>query len=227
MSLKLVEVEDDLVFFEPEKGHAVTTDTAALFLYFKTYLKKKLPAGNVLDIGSGSGSLTLVLAFYFSGLAVYGIDIQKKLHELALNNSASNKLAVNYTLGDIREAEKYYQKEFFDVIFANPPFFKVGEGKISTDIQRALARHEIKLKMSDLFKAVNYLLKKSGSAILVYPSQRAQEILENIRKYDLSLVESVLIEQNEKGITFSQTDICGSNDLKEYSPRTLLVEVRK
>jgi tRNA1Val (adenine37-N6)-methyltransferase len=69
----------------------------------------------------------------------------------------------------------------FDMVVSNPPFRKPSTGRLSEGQERAVARHEIALKFSDLSLSASYLLKAKGRFFMIYHPGRLAEVFESLR----------------------------------------------
>ena len=91
--------------------------------------------------------------------------------------------------GDIKEVPKGIYPELrpegFDVLVTNPPFRKIGTGKISPYDERAVARHEISLSLSELLDTAKYLLKNRGRFFMIYHPFRLTELISRMRECSL------------------------------------------
>ncbi|MDR2835069.1 MAG: methyltransferase [Bacteroidales bacterium] len=135
-------------------------------------------ANNILDIGTGTGLLALMLV-QKSNVFIDAIDINPTAYDLAkqnFNNSKwKNKLSIfNESLQNFKPNKKY------DLIVSNPPYFL--SGKPALDKNRAIARHATELSPEILAKNVDDLLKKTGKFIIIYPNtemENFEKIAEN------------------------------------------------
>lgn len=160
------------------QGQTVTSDTA--FLVQKVISAYKCQASHkhkVLDIGSGSGIICFMLASEFPEWEISGVEIQSTYHELALSNKdafseyyPANKLV--FMNQDVRKASL----EMYDLIVCNPPYYKVGEGNLSPEREKAIARHELFLNMPDLLEVIKKHLNGQAKAFILYPEKRTSEL---------------------------------------------------
>jgi len=141
----------------------------------------------VIDLGTGSGIIPLLLFGKRKGLSIYGVEIQEDLADMAKRSIELNKLQDHITLirEDFRNIKKIFKSNQFDVVISNPPYISLGQGKISPLSSKAIARHEIKGNLEDLISASNYLLKNKGRIYLVYKSNKLIELVVNLKEYDI------------------------------------------
>lgn len=116
---------------------------------------------------------------------------------------------------DILEIEKLFEKKSAEVVFSNPPYFKVGKGRISSNEEKMIARQEIKASLKDFVQKADFLLKNEGEFFLIHRIERLPEIIELLRqnnfgktkiqkvrpfdneKENLILVKSIKMQNNE------------------------------
>lgn len=133
---------------------------------------------NVLDIGSGTGVIALMLAQRFSKAEVTGIDIVAdavlQASENFTNSIFTERLhAVHTDFMDFETSSK------FDCIVSNPPFFT--NGIVSPNEERKLARHAINFSFSKLFHKVANLLAAEGIFSMIIPIELKEEMLRESR----------------------------------------------
>ncbi len=141
----------------------------------------------VIDLGTGSGIIPLLLFGKRKGLSIYGVEIQEDLADMAKRSVELNKLQDHITLirEDFRNIKKIFKSNQFDVVVSNPPYISLGQGKINPLSSKAIARHEIKGNLEDLISASNYLLKNKGRIYLVYKSNKLIELVVTLKEYDI------------------------------------------
>lgn len=145
------------------------------------------PGERLLDLGTGSGILPLLLIQRESNLNITGIEIQKELANMAQRSIKYNNLEKKITIvqGDLKEAGELFPETKWDKIIANPPYFRVNEGRISFRNNIAIARHEIKCTLADIVKTASLLLKSKGSFYIVHRYQRLDELISLCRENSL------------------------------------------
>lgn len=127
----------------------------------------------VLDIGAGTGLISLMMAQRFADAEVVGIDIDMDACQQACENVAASPFSkrvkiVNCKLQDFGKELDFDDDKKFDAIVSNPPFF-VNSQK-NPDAKRSLARHTDSLSFHDLFLGVKRLLSDDGVFSAVIPS---------------------------------------------------------
>lgn len=138
---------------------------------------------HVLDLGCGSGVISLILAYRHPGLQVTGLEIQPELVSLARDNINANSMTERASVieGDLRNIKEYFPPESFDIVVSNPPYRDPGSGRVSPTDQRARARHEIDAVLTDIVAAVAYAVKNRGRVVFVYPAPRAMPLIHSLK----------------------------------------------
>lgn len=128
-----------------------------------------------LDIGCGTGVLSLMLAQRFTGMSVLGIDIDADAAtEAAANFSRSPWGArLEARQADFREFAASGEAGIYDMIISNPPFFTGGAE--APDNARRIARHQESLSLHDLMEGAAHVLAPEGILAVVLPADKADE----------------------------------------------------
>lgn len=131
---------------------------------------------NILDIGTGTGLLALMMAQRFLGAQIIAIDIDETAVNTALFNSAQSAWSdrIKVVHGDIILWEN---ADYFDTIICNPPYFNTGN--TAKDPRRAIARHTDNLPHHALLSALHNRLEQNGLAHLILPVIEADQLLQN------------------------------------------------
>ena len=142
----------------------------------------------VLDIGTGTGIIPHLIQAKYELDEVCGIDIQAQMVDMAKRSAEYNDLTekLNFIELDLREALDYFGTETFAYIISNPPYLKENSGQISPKESVALARHELECDLEDVVKVSNQLVKYGGKVAYVYRSQRLNELIAVMEKYNLT-----------------------------------------
>ncbi|CAD7492908.1 tRNA1(Val) (adenine(37)-N6)-methyltransferase [Aeromonas dhakensis] len=142
-------------------------------------------ARRILDIGTGSGLIALMLAQRsHADCRIDAVELDKHAAQQARENAAASPWPRRVTI--IESAIQGYQADPYDLIVANPPYF--GAGQSFRDPARAMARHTGALDSHALLAACDRLLTPDGQVALVVPTVMADEILCISADYDLHAV---------------------------------------
>jgi len=168
----------------------VTSATAALYEYITTsFDDAKL---RVLEAGSGSGILCIMLHLIHPHWDITGLEIQASLHNLAQANAAALKVPVRLLCTDLRD---YADEHKYDLIVSNPPWQKTGQGLVSPKLERAICKTELHCTMPDLLAFCQRNLNTKQHAVLLYPISRQQELLNEAGIAGLRLINKVSVDK--------------------------------
>jgi tRNA1(Val) A37 N6-methylase TrmN6 len=197
MKLIPVELPFGKTIYQTEYGQSVSSDVA--FFVNEILRHEENCHLKLLELGSGNGILSLMLAYYRNQFEITGIEIQPHLVELAVKNAENTGQNVHFMQADLNE---YLAEEKQDIICCNPPFQRVGEGKISPYQEKVISRTESKTTMQAVFHTISRNLKTHGSAYLIYPQSRLDEVDTCLEKAGLISEQKKLMNGNKKKIVF-------------------------
>lgn len=177
----------------------------------------------IIDLGSGSGIIPILLSYRKKGLSVYGIEIQEELANMSKRSVKLNKLEkiIHIIHEDIKNIRNIFESNQFDVVISNPPYISLGKGVIGTVNSRSIARHELKCNMEDIVSQSNYLLKNKGRIYLIYKSSRLVDLMIILRKYSIEpkVVRFIHFEKKRNAELFLIEGIKGGKkELKVKKP---------
>ena len=126
----------------------------------------------ILDVGTGTGLIALMLAQRNASAEIVGVDISHEAIEEARDNFLNSPWAtrLSATLGDVCSFES---NEKFDHIVSNPPYFV--DSLHSPDSLRTMARHTSSLKFEDLVTSAVRLLRPGGRLSVILPTECAMQ----------------------------------------------------
>lgn len=132
----------------------------------------------VLDLGSGSGLLGLLLLRRCPQLSVTGIELDAHAAALGQRNAEENGLSsrLSFRQGDLREAA-VIPANAFDLVICNPPYFPSGHGASAPNAARRGAREEVTCTLEDVCSAAARALRWSGSFCIVHKPDRLTDLL--------------------------------------------------
>lgn len=132
---------------QSENGYRFTTDAVLLANFVRGAKGKK-----VVDIGCGSGIVSILIAAKQQPSLVVGVEIQPEVADMAARSVEMNGLSDTVTVvcSDVREWAKGTDGTY-DVVVVNPPYRKVGSGFSQEADTLAISRHEVTLTLEDVF----------------------------------------------------------------------------
>lgn len=141
----------------------------------------------IIDLGTGTGIIPLLIYSRNIVKKIYGIEIQKYMANMAKRSVLFNKLEdqIEIVNIDLKLLPSIFPMKSFDVVVSNPPYMSYGKGLINPKDSLALSRHEIACTLEDIIKISNYLLKDKGKLYLVHRPTRLVDIFWLLRKYKL------------------------------------------
>ena len=141
----------------------------------------------VLDLGTGTGIIPILLEAKTEGRHFTGLEIQKESADMARRSVAYNQLEERVSIvdGDIKEASTLFAPSSFDVITTNPPYMIGQHGLTNPHVPKAIARHEILCTFDDVACQAARVLKDRGRFFLVHRPFRLVELMATLTKYKL------------------------------------------
>lgn len=142
---------------------------------------------HVLDMGTGTGIIPVLLKAKTPGGHFTGLEIQEECAEMAQRSVAMNQLEdrVKIVQGDIKEAADIFGAASFDVVTCNPPYMIGQHGLTNPHMPKAIARHEILCTLEDVISQGARVLKDRGRFYMVHRPFRLVEIMNVMTKYKL------------------------------------------
>lgn len=168
----------------------------------------------ILDIGTGTGVIALMLAQRFPKAIIAAVEIDEAASLTAGENFKKSKFNNRLHCHHI-PIQEYRNADQFDLIVSNPPFF-VNDMK-SGEVRKGIARHADEDFFEMLVHQTEKLLAEDGKLWLVLPVKRADEVMEIAIGIGLNLVERIQIRSDQDKLPFRQM-ICLSRaqeNLKE------------
>ncbi len=141
----------------------------------------------VLDLGTGTGIIPVLLSSRTEGEHFTGIEIQEDCAEMAERSVRLNQLEDRVTIipGDLKNTAELFAPGSFEVVTSNPPYMIGNHGLENRDMPKAIARHEICCSLEDVIKSAAYVLSNKGRFYMVHRPFRLVEIFGVLRKYRL------------------------------------------
>lgn len=141
----------------------------------------------VLDIGTGTGIIPILLAGKTQAKSIIGLEIQDTMAEMATRSVILNDLQdrVNIVCGDIKKYNEYFTKSSFDVIVSNPPYTNKGCGLVNPHDSKAISRHEILCTLEDVVSSAASMLVTGGQLAMVHRPERLADIICSMRNNNI------------------------------------------
>lgn len=125
------------------------------------------PGAKVLDLGTGTGIIPLLVEAKTQAAQISAIEIQEESADMARRSVWLNGLEdkIDIVTGDLREADKFFGAASFDVVTCNPPYMIGQHGLTNPDEPKAIARHEILCTLEDVVRTAAKLLKPGDTSV--------------------------------------------------------------
>ena len=178
-------------------------------------------AKNVLEIGTGTGIVSLMIAQRNLEAKILAIDINSEAVDISQTNFYNSPFS-DRIKSQLQDLKNFETEEKFDLIISNPPYFEINNSE--KDI---LARQRLELNFSDLIKKSSQLLSENGLFTVIIPIDSEKEFTEICLENKLFLQRKIII----KGIktsepkrlvleySFTESETRVENFVIEKSPR--------
>ncbi|MEO6404715.1 MAG: methyltransferase [Ferruginibacter sp.] len=198
----------------------VCTDSCILGAWTAKDLQTRYPSiKNILDIGTGTGLLALMLAQKTTA-DITAIEIDKHEVEQAKENFAGSPWNEKIDLVNIR-LQDFFPLTQFDCIISNPPFYE--NDLPSADERKSEAKHDTSLTLSELSSGIRRLLAPTGIAYVLLPRHRYQEMKHVALIDGLHEVNALHIRQSPTHDFFRSIIILGREPLPQPSISELII----
>ncbi|PTW03441.1 tRNA1(Val) A37 N6-methylase TrmN6 [Halanaerobium saccharolyticum] len=184
-------IKDELEIIQDDRFFKFGTDSVLLANFVKLRQGDK-----VIDLGTGSGVIPLLLAYKNKGVEVTGVEIQPEAAELARRNVEYNHLQdqIKIINQDLCQLDSELEAGSFEAVVSNPPYLPVEGGKMKENDFVAAARHEIHAELEDVVAEAARLLKYGGHFFLVHRAERLTEVIEALARYNCQAKELRLVQ---------------------------------
>ena len=141
----------------------------------------------VLDLGTGTGIVSILLCEKTKLSKIYGIDIQKDVCDMASRSIRLNKLENKFEIinTNIKNLNETFEDNSFDAIVSNPPYKKDNTGLKNESETKLISRHEITASLEDFISVSSRLLKNNGNIYMVHRPERLSDLFYLLKKYNL------------------------------------------
>lgn len=167
-------------------------DAVLLADYASKSLKEK---ESVIDLGTGTGIIPLLMVNKCKTAAFTGLEVQKESADMAARSVAMNELEgrIQIVHGDLKEAGSLFPRHSFNVVTCNPPYMIDAHGRNNEQDALTIARHEVLCTLEDVVIAADYLLASHGSFFMIHRPFRLPEIFSSLEKHKMEMKRMRLI----------------------------------
>ena len=141
----------------------------------------------VLDIGTGTGVIPILMFARYENDSYTGIDVQEDMINMAnrsvqLNNIQNHIIMEHLNVKDLKDA---YPQGSFNVVTSNPPYMKGKAGPLNDNESKMISRHEITCSLEDIIENAAHVLIEKGRLYMIHRPHRLVDMLFLMRKYRL------------------------------------------
>ncbi len=183
--------------YQDKDGFKFSLDSILIAEY--PYVKDNL---KILDMCSGNAAIPLIISTKTKSNIV-AFEIQEEIAALAKKSVELNGLEnqIEVINDDVNNIANYFNKEYFDIIVCNPPYFKNNSSIHNKEEIKAIARHEIKINLEQIFKISFDYLKNNGILYMSHRADRLDEVINIATKYNLNVKELILVQTKNSDIS--------------------------
>lgn len=168
-----------LFVIQRKGGYAFTSDAVLLANSVRAYKHE-----TVVDLGTGSGVIAILLAAKTPAKRIVGVEIQTPLADMAKRSVAYNGLEDRIEIKnmDMRMTPELFKGNGADVVVTNPPYFKKCDGEVS---EKSIARSEIAITLEEVIRVASATLKFGGRFYMICKTERLADALFYMRSYGI------------------------------------------
>jgi tRNA1Val (adenine37-N6)-methyltransferase len=154
---------------------------------------------SILDIGTGTGLLALMMAQRFPEAMIDAVEIEEKAFAEARHNADQSSFAnrVNVHHQSVQEYAALTQHTY-NLIVSNPPYYET-ENSFSIQVEnRSHARHTVSLSFDALLKSISKLLSEEGKCWMILPTMEAERVMTKAEQSGLHSIHQIAVYPNPK-----------------------------
>ena len=193
------------------------TDACLFGAYIANEIQQ-FPVKNILDIGTGTSLLTLIMAQKTSA-AIDAVEIDAAAFTQAKQNIEQSNWKEKITIYN-NDILKFQPNKKYDCIISNPPFFEADLK--SGDEKKNFAKHDTSLTFTALLNVVNANLSSDGFFAVLLPFNRSNYFEEEAAKINFHLVKKILIKQTPKHKHFRSILIFSRKKLEPFQEEIII-----
>lgn len=218
----------DMIIYQDDECLRFSLDSVLL----ANFVTIKLTDKKIIDLCSGNAPIPMLLSLR-TDARIFGVELQENIFKLGYDSIKENKLDNQIELInlDVLEIPKKIESEKFDIVTCNPPYFKYTKNSlVNANDSLTIARHEVCIKLEDIFKIAKYLLKNGGTFAFVHRPERIGEIIILLQKYGFELKKMQLVYpkiNKEANMVLIEAVKNGKSGLKVLKPLIIYDEEGK
>lgn len=153
----------------------------------------------VLDIGTGTGIIPILMFARYENKGYIGIDVQRDMVNMANRSINLNRIedSIKILHLNVKDLSNIYPENSFDVITSNPPYMKGRAGLVNENKSKMIARHEITCTLEDIIQNASYVLKDKGKIYMIHRPHRLVDIIYLMRKYRMEPKRMRMVHPSE------------------------------
>jgi len=177
----------DWQIYQLKDGHRYSTDDVVTAAY--AIENVPAPPTKILDLGTGIGSVAMMLAWRWPNSKVVGIEAQAISVELGRQTRAHNGAddRVQFIHGDFRSANIIPDPGTYPLVTGSPPYLPPDEGTISNHMQKAYCRFELRGGVEDYCMAASRAMTPDGYFSMVFGARWVPRVFEAASAAGLSI----------------------------------------
>lgn len=166
-------VNEQLRLIRRKNGLTFGTDAYLLAAFVRSQ-----PRERAVDLGSGTGILSLLLCARNKVRSVIAAEVQPVFAELTERNASLNGMAdrIRVFAGDVRTLGLRDTDGEVGLVLSNPPYLRAGSGRSNRETEKEIARHEVAGGIADFCAAAGRVLRTGGRFCVVWKPERLREL---------------------------------------------------
>lgn len=178
--------DGDLYCLQHRDGYRFSIDPV-LLAHFVRLGKDEI----LLDLGAGCGVLGLILLYRAASRirSLTAFELQTGLAELSRENMRLNRYEEKMKVveGDLRNIFNFLEPESYSTVVCNPPFYKAGSGRSSTNSEALVARHQVACSLEEILSAAAAVLQNRGKLFMIYPAEGLGVLLGQLPQHRMTI----------------------------------------
>lgn len=186
--------------FQLERGHRFSQDDIlTAWLAVRCAEGSRLEVRRILDLGTGIGTVGMILAWKYTGATLLGVEVQTVSASLARRSIRYNGIEdrAEIRLGDLRDPDVVTEGPVFDLVTGSPPYIPEGRGVVSRKAQCGPSRFEMHGGVEDYCRAAAGVLADHGLFTVVHDSRQRDRVEAAGTAAGLGIVKEVAVIPRE------------------------------